>query len=93
MELIAGANLPRTTVLKNTSEIEEGCRLFYEYGYYSKSLPVLSDWVHTGKFIEIKEPLDFKKHLELEEKQKRFKEYLKHHNFRIWKKKKKIIVE
>ena len=66
--------------LLDVNQFTDGDRLFYELGYKRHMHDEYGDnWIRTGKFKEIEEPLNFIA------SDKRFNdiEYLKHHNFMI----------
>ena len=69
---------PNMVPMTNKSMLEEGDQLFYELGYKINIKKEYGDnWVRTGKFKEIKNPMEFKDPLLSEE------QFLKHHNFMI----------
>lgn len=63
--------------LSKRSDITEKTKLYYELGYYSDYYQV--NWVRTGKFSEIKNPIDFRDNDDRLENPK----YIAHHNFVI----------
>lgn len=90
--MITTGRLKGMMVVVEPSQIEEGDRLFYEYGYYTTPNGEQfeeKDWVKTGKFKEILNVMEFKKNLELElenQGKEQFDRYCNHHNFMLIKK-------
>ncbi len=67
--------------LQNIKQVNKNTKLYYELGYkINMRLSVdNNNWVRTGHFKEIKNPLEFV----LQDKNMKEKSYLKHHNFKF----------
>jgi hypothetical protein len=83
MEIVTTGILPDMIPLLNKSDFQEGDRLFYELGYkIDKDFGYGSNWVKTGKFKEVKDPLHMIENDTYLDKP----DYIKHHNFMLIKK-------
>lgn len=74
--------------LKFPVNFNEGDRLFYEIGYFKEldENNLWVGWTHTGKFREIKNPLEFIDSENRWYEECNGKTFIQHHNFRIIKK-------
>ena len=71
---------PDMKPLLNKSQIVEGVKLYYELGYKidsRKGNNNNSNWIRTGQFKEIEDPMDMK----ISDNGLDDLEYIKHHNF------------
>lgn len=75
--------LPNMIPMRDISDIEQGDRLFYEFGYKFNMMGGYDDnWIRTGQFIEINDIDDLLKN----DKSILNIDYLVHHNFMLIKK-------
>lgn len=89
MDIVAKINIQNTKKVTSISDIKEGCKLFYELGYYRVDtkfrdtkgfIHEKKTWIRTGVFQEIK---NIKEFLIYAESDFEDEEYINHHNFVI----------